>query len=270
MTENWHQEFEEALGESWDDPPDIPRLEALLEGVDITVDSGFALGPARISWLYWVATRRQVEALEFLLSRGADPNLDGALAPIHAAGNPIDGAFGAPLDRAERCIARLIDHGADVEVPGPRGETPLFTAIGGDGISLVATRALLERGADPRAANDDGVSLLEWAAVEHESPRAVALLLEHGADPTVAASTGGSIFERARERRPAHDRMRPARPAEGSSGRREDRDGAYRAEVRAYARGETGHFSGLVELLEETQAMKCRCIAELLREAMMG
>ena len=94
-----------------------------------------------------------------LLMRGADANLADADndSPLVWAcyGNKIDAA---------RC---LLDHGADVNVIGSYGDTPLIVAVryprphNKDLVQL-----LLEHGADPSTANDDGCTALDYVAEE--------------------------------------------------------------------------------------------------------
>ena len=64
-----------------------------------------------------------------------------------------------------------------INKPGPGGATPLmFAALYGDSATV---RTLIERGADVKAANDEGATALMWAVPDLEKTR---LLVEAGAD----------------------------------------------------------------------------------------
>lgn len=80
---------------------------------------------------------------KFLLARGADPNWPGgALPPIYAAGT------GEMVDL-------LVSAGANIDAVGPSQSTPLIVAAQRGLFDL--TRALLARGADISARNDQGL-----------------------------------------------------------------------------------------------------------------
>src|SRR5690606_7741425 len=73
------------------------------------------------------------------------------------------------------------DAGADVNTPGPDGQTPLMAVVRTDRVD--AARLLIERGADVNAREQwRQQSAIIWAAAQGQ-PAMVALLLEHGADP---------------------------------------------------------------------------------------
>ena len=110
----------------------------------------------------------------------------------------------SPLIQAARAgsleaIKRLLDSGADVNLPGPTGDdwdaTPLQHAILARQPGSV--RLLLDRGADPnRGAGQGSLSPLLLAAGDTD-PTIVKLLLAHGADPTVESENGVSPLSRA-------------------------------------------------------------------------
>jgi ankyrin repeat protein len=110
----------------------------------------------------------------------------------------------SPLIQASRAgsleaIKRLLDSGADVNLPGPTGDswdaTPLQHAILARQPDSV--RLLLDRGADPnRSAGPGSVTPLLLAAGDTD-PTILNLLLAHGADPTVEAENGVTPLSRA-------------------------------------------------------------------------
>ena len=79
-------------------------------------------------------------------------------------------------DRAAFAAAVTADPSV-INKPGPGGATPLmFAALYGDGATV---RALIEHGADVKAANDEGATALMWAVPDLEKTQ---LLLAAGAD----------------------------------------------------------------------------------------
>ncbi len=89
-------------------------------------------------------------------------------------------------------LTRLLDSGADVNLPEPTGDgwdaTPLQHAILAR--QSGAVRLLLDRGADPnRAAGPSSPAPLLLAAGDTD-PTFVNLLLAHGADPTIEGEGG--------------------------------------------------------------------------------
>ena len=110
----------------------------------------------------------------------------------------------SPLIQAARTgaldtIARLLDSGADLNLPGPTGDdwdaTPLQHAILAR--QPGAARLLLDRGADPNrvgSANSPAPLLL---AAGDTDPTFVKLLLARGADPTVEDKNGATPLSRA-------------------------------------------------------------------------
>lgn len=128
------------------------------------------------------------------------PGLGVALLAVACAEQPPD----APLIQAARAgsldtITRLVDSGADVDLPAPTDDgweaTPLQHAILAR--QPGAVRLLLERGADPnRVAGPNSPPPLVLAAGDTD-PAFVNLLLAHGADPTVEDEDGVTPLGRA-------------------------------------------------------------------------
>ena len=120
------------------------------------------------------------------------------------AANACDDQTPDPLIQAARTgatdtIARLLDSGADVNVPSPTGDdwdaTPLQHAILAR--QPGAVRMLLERGADPnRVPGPNSPAPLLLAAGDTD-PTFVNLLLAHGADPAIEDDKGFTALSRA-------------------------------------------------------------------------
>jgi ankyrin repeat protein len=122
----------------------------------------------------------------------------------------------SPLIHAARTgaldtITRLLDAGADVNLPGPTGDdwdaTPLQHAILAR--QPGAVRLLLERGADPNRVADPKAPTPLVLAAGDTDPTFVNLLLAHGADPTIESESGVTPLARAVSAGPIHGPDRP-------------------------------------------------------------
>ena len=128
----------------------------------------------------------------------------GVGAAVLAAGACDQQVPDSPLIQAARTgaldtITRLLDAGADVNLPGPTGDgwdaTPLQHAILAR--QPGAVRRLLDRGADPnRVAGPNAPAPLLLAAGDTD-PTFVNLLLARGADPAVEDDSGATPLSRA-------------------------------------------------------------------------
>lgn len=103
--------------------------------------------------LHIIIARRDLDWLQYFLSRGADPNLKNfkGTSPLWLAVNTgfTDGA------------AALIAKGARVNDPGPAGMTPLIAAVQRKDLRLI--RALVAAGADPLRADSSGQNSVDYA-----------------------------------------------------------------------------------------------------------
>lgn len=82
------------------------------------------------------------EIIRLLLKKGANPNTSfGALSPLWRAIESVN----------PESACYLVDAGADIQLPGPEGDLPMFYAVLDQDTALVKT--LLKAGADP---NDAG------------------------------------------------------------------------------------------------------------------
>jgi ankyrin repeat protein len=77
-------------------------------------------------------------------------------------------------------LTLMLDKGADVNVKGREGETPLTCAVRGGSVKMV--NALIDKGADVNAKNDEGRSVLTLARQsKNNSQQLVDMLLRAGA-----------------------------------------------------------------------------------------
>jgi ankyrin repeat protein len=136
--------------------------------------------------LGWAARSGRIDAMEFLLARGAD--IDG---------EPYNGTalHWAVASRQLDAAAWLLDHGANIDrragFGGTRGVTPLHVACAWSG-SPACARLLIERGADATIRDPEhGGTPFGWAA-HHGNTAIRDELLEIGSrrDPFIAVVAG--------------------------------------------------------------------------------
>jgi ankyrin repeat protein len=160
--------------------------------------------------LMWAAARRHPEMIALLISRGAAVDARSAVRDyqrhIQAEGRPksLDTGGFTPLLYAARencraCVAVLLEHGADIDLPDPDGVSPLHVAVMNANWDLA--KDLIDAGADVDQWDIFGMAPLFTAVgnrSRYDGGRAsidapnvttgleiVKLLLERGADPNM-------------------------------------------------------------------------------------
>ena len=91
-------------------------------------------------------------------------------------------------------VRELLAAGADPDAPDQDGRSPLFSAVLGNSVGVLAL--LLESGADPNLRDNDGWTPLHFAAQE-SLPEIARILLGRGADPNVQDNDGATPLWRA-------------------------------------------------------------------------
>ncbi len=103
--------------------------------------------------LHIVTQRRDPTWLQFLLQKGANPNIEtrDGVSPLEIA---------VQLGFVEG-VQMLLDHGAQVETTNIAGETPLISAVHRRDVEMI--RALIAKGANPERADNSGRSARDYA-----------------------------------------------------------------------------------------------------------
>lgn len=124
--------------------------------------------------------------IRLLLAEGADVNrLDDSYgSPLHYACWQGDGNAGREDELTEEALRTLLEAGADPNMIA-RGSYPLHEAVRGDWGSPIATRLLIEFGAEVDVKDDRGWTPL-MAAADGGELECIWLLLQAGADPRPA------------------------------------------------------------------------------------
>ena len=153
---------------------DLTNLRQLVQSPDAAnICDGLKATP-----LHYAAIYGSLEALQFLLDKGADPNA-------------FNQAGATPLILAAWSFERarlLVEHGAAVSVATTHGITPLLVAAAASG-NVRTVRYLLDKGADLRTHDADGEDALTRAALSSDVDT-LKLLLDRGADPKHADTFG--------------------------------------------------------------------------------
>ncbi|KJC62712.1 ankyrin [Bradyrhizobium sp. LTSPM299] len=125
---NHDLELTKLLLEAGADPNDN---ESLYHSLEASVTTGVLLEHgARIAGtnaMYKVLDSENIAALELLLRHGGDPNEPAGNAPLTECGSPLMWAIRRRLSR--RCIATLLDAGADPSITTPNGLTAYRFAL---------------------------------------------------------------------------------------------------------------------------------------------
>lgn len=139
-----------------------------------------------------------VEVLRFLVDRGLNPKDEvpaAALRAVYARPRPVvidylmsrglpvlkDTLVGASNWQSPDLVERWIEQGADINARGGAyGLTPLLRAASSELAGAETLRRLLERGADPNAADTEGERPLDWAIYRADQAK-IAVLEKYGA-----------------------------------------------------------------------------------------
>jgi ankyrin repeat protein/tRNA A-37 threonylcarbamoyl transferase component Bud32 len=143
---------------------DVDRIKVLLKQNQALVDCKTDVGT---SPLHWTASGGAVDAMDLLISEGADINSRDnlGLTPLHLA-------------RSRAVAEKLLAHGAGIDAKSDYERTPLHCAAGSGNTEIV--EYLLSKGADINAVNKKGETALD-VAKKFRKNELVNILYAHGA-----------------------------------------------------------------------------------------
>jgi ankyrin repeat protein len=143
---------------------DVDRIRMLLKNKPELIDCKTDVGT---SPLHWTASGGAVDAMELLISEGADINCRDnlGLTPLHLA-------------RSQNVAGLLISYGAGIDAKSDYERAPLHCAVG-SGNTEVA-EFLISRGADINAVNKKGETALD-VAKKFRKNELINILYAHGA-----------------------------------------------------------------------------------------
>ncbi|XP_075406952.1 transient receptor potential cation channel subfamily A member 1 [Tenrec ecaudatus] len=122
--------------------------------------------------LYWAANKNQIRSVQFLLSRGANPNLRNynMMAPLHIA---VQYGY-------NELVKVLVEHGSThINLEGENGNTPVMFACSKD--NSEALQLLLNKGAKPCIQNKWGCFPIHQAAFSG-AKKCMEIILKFGDD----------------------------------------------------------------------------------------
>lgn len=162
----------------------VEFTETLIKnGADVNKKTG--QGRSYRTPLSYAAEANNLNVAKVLISHGADVE-GGGSSPLSYAGSNGDFVEMAQL---------LVENGAKVDAPFLTGQTPLMSAAGRG--NLKVTNYLLAQGANPNAANKDGLTALYAAASSDYGAPAAETLLKHGANADAIYLSGLTALHQA-------------------------------------------------------------------------
>ena len=153
--------------------------------ISLGVDVEDCVDSRRTTPLLAAAEEGKTAVMDCLLDLGAD------LFASNTARGTVLSAFLGRTDVSEKkaieMVHRLIGLGADINLPGYSGATPLINACKGKRIGLV--KELIQLGADPHARTQDGITPFIEAAIEG-NVEVMKVLVDLGVDIDIVESHG--------------------------------------------------------------------------------
>jgi ankyrin repeat protein len=175
---------------AWSD--NIPLINALLDHHANINAQGNEATP-----LLWAVKHGKIAAAELLLSKGANPTLEG-----HEQKTPGYTKLPILSEAAENghleMVNLLLKYGMNVDIPATDGETPLMRAAEKSQLKVMET--LLDHGAKINGQDPTLGYTALFFAVGRDQLQAVDFLIQHGADLNIAKKTGGTALVKAAAR----------------------------------------------------------------------
>lgn len=178
----------------------IDIVSLLLDrGADISVRDGEGN-----TSLHWAASQRRLAILKLLLSRGAAPDAQDSRGSTALHMSVLYGSPGCDKLLGDM-VEALLEAGADPSISDSHGYTPLHRLVQSDEEDVRAVQLILGRGADISARDHRGMTPLHWVAKgghrwnKQKGSEVAKLLVELGANPNTADDDGKTAFHYAAE-----------------------------------------------------------------------
>lgn len=153
----------------------IALTARLLLTRDADPDAAFTADHGPLSCLYGASgVLNNAELTRILLEAGADPN-DG------------ESLYHATEHHDLECLRVLLEFGASVD--GSNAIKHMLDREDPEGLRL-----LLEAGGNPNETNGEGDTALHWAVRRNRSPHIISMLIDFGADPDAAREDGRTAY----------------------------------------------------------------------------
>jgi ankyrin repeat protein len=167
------------------DSNDVAKVKELLPTVDVNKRGFMDMTPLMYALRQMKATPDRFEVLEALLAAKANPNDKSQQWPLEIAIQQSSATGHAP-------VLMLLKAGANPNAKTTFG-TPVFFAGTYRGVDPVVMTDLIEHGADVKATDNGGRTIVFDAATSNNWP-AVLTLLQHGVDYRSGKSINGESF----------------------------------------------------------------------------
>ena len=156
-------------------------LQAIIDhGADVN-----AANKKNITALMLACKKGNEGCINILLNAGADPNIadDDGYTCLH---------YAADRDCSKEAFQAIITHGPDVNARNKNNTAALMTACKKG--NTTAINIIMNAGADPNIADNDGYTCLHYAADGDCSEKALQAMIGHGADVNATSKENGTAL----------------------------------------------------------------------------
>jgi uncharacterized protein len=165
---------------------ELKTIKALAEKADINLKDGLGNSP-----LFLAFQKKNEDALNYLLEKGADVNASGTAGKITNQSL----LYLAVTRGREDLITKLLDKGANPNAADNSNATPLHEICVGSGASVEIVKQLLAKGANPNVQESNGATPLIYIASNKEldavtRTEVAKLLLANKADKNLKSKEG--------------------------------------------------------------------------------
>jgi ankyrin repeat protein len=160
--------------------------ETIQEGYVETIEEVFMIDNVSVEQFIRAAGTGDTETVARYIADGGDINAAGP----NGGNTALMAVAGSPFDKEAKMLSYLVKQGAKVNAANIDGNTPLHEAAGAGNVKAV--KLLLDRGADPKAADKSARLTPLHNAAFVGNVEAMKLLLEKGADIKAVDTSGNT------------------------------------------------------------------------------